>query len=182
MQDAFAAFLFALDAMTPSAYSYRIKRWEGRFRLRDGGRIFFPLCKIAGSAQGRRFYCSYRHREHSCDRLGRTSVDHDGSHHSHRSGHMATEHSAALVEMELAIQRELQRLGGEVDFMSPADFEAASAALRSTLRAHAERVERLELLAAAQERPADGAEPAGQSGGDGQSTHIEGPAAISSLL
>ena len=87
--------------------------------------------------------------------IGSPSVDHDGSHHSHRSGHMATEHSAALVEMELAIQRELQRLGGEVDFMSPADFEAASAALRSTLRAHAEHVERLELLAAAQERPAD---------------------------
>ena len=73
----------------------------------------------------------------------------------------------ALVGLEQSVLAELKRLDDEhvrepsnaaaasSSSSSPAAFEAASSALRARLRAHAERVERLEELAAVQERPAD---------------------------
>ena len=68
MQDAFAAFLFALDAMTPSAYSYRIKAVvrrvvSGVMAVGFSSPYGIPLARSSKSA------ASDRTRGIACDRL-----------------------------------------------------------------------------------------------------------------
>jgi uncharacterized protein (UPF0335 family) len=71
----------------------------------------------------------------------------------------------ALVELEQSVLAELMRLDEDLGkpvnaaaSVVPAAFESASSSLRAQLRAHTERVERLEELAVIQERPADEAD------------------------
>jgi hypothetical protein len=70
--------------------------------------------------------------------------------------------SSALIETEQTVLSGLQQLteavAREPESITPAVFEASCASLRGKLRLHAESLERLEMLAATQERPSDEAD------------------------